>query len=380
MEFSFTDEQVMIRDTAEAFLADVSDSAAVRRAMALDTGYEEAIWQRVCSEMYWQAMHLPESVGGMGLGAVELAAVMEQMGYHLFCSPFFATACMAAPAALLAPENDARSALLAQLAEGETATLAWMGKGRDWSAAAVQASADRDGEGWRLNGRYRYVVDGHTAATVIVAARDDQGGISLFVLPAETEGMTRQWLPTMDQSRKQAELTLNNVAVTADALLGEAGQSAGLLQQALDIAAIALAAEQAGVAQRCLDMAVEYTSERVQFGRTIASYQAVKHKAADMMLKAEAAKSAAYYGACIAQDALSDGPLKAELAEAASVAKAWCSDAAFFNAGCCIQLYGGVGFTWEYDPQLYFKRAKSAETLLGDSALHRERIAAQLLD
>jgi alkylation response protein AidB-like acyl-CoA dehydrogenase len=152
------------------------------------------------------------------------------------------------------------------------------------------------------------------------------------------------------------------------------------LAKIIDLATIAVAAEQLGGCQQALDSTVAYTGERVQFNRKIASFQAVKHKAADMMVKTEAARSAVYYAACVAQGAMEDDPLGAELAEAASIAKAWCSDACFFNAGTGIQLHGGVGFTWEYDIQLYFKRAKSSETFLGNSVWHRERIARQLLD
>ncbi len=184
----------------------------------------------------------------------------------------------------------------------------------------------------------------------------------------------------MDQTRKQAQLELSDVVVDAEAVLGQTGGAWPQLEQVVDLARIAVAAEQVGGAQQALDSTVAYTQQRVQFGRSIASYQAIKHRAADMMLQVEAGRSAIYYAACIADEALSGGELGGELSEAASVAKAWCSDAYFFNAGTGIQLHGGVGFTWEYDIQLYFKRAKSSETFLGNGALHREKIAAALLD
>ena len=220
----------------------------------------------------------------------------------------------------------------------------------------------------------------------MVAARapgsEGADGISLFVIPGDAEGLTREWLPTMDQTRKQAQLAFDNVEVATANRLGREGEAWPLLENTLDLATIALAAEQVGGAQQALDTTVDYTQERVQFGRRISSFQAVKHKAADMMVKSEAARSARamYYAACIAQEFLEQGSRASELAEAASVAKAWCSDAFFFNAGCGIQLHGGVGFTWEYDIQLLFKRARSSETLLGDASWHRERIAAMLLD
>lgn len=385
MEFAFTQEQEMIRETAAAFLAEVSDSAAVRRAMASEAGYEAALWQRIAGEMYWQAIHIPEAYGGMGLGYVELVATMEQMGRYLLCAPFFSTVCLAGNALRVAGSEAQKAQWLGQLCEGKlTATLAGNGGSARWDAAAVTATWRTEGDGYVLNGDYRYVVDGHTAELLIVAARaqgsSGDAGISLFLLPASSAGVTRQWLPTMDQARKQAAIQLSNVTLGADALLGEPGESGAALAKITDLATIALAAEQVGGCQQLLDMTVAYTGERVQFNRTIASYQAVKHKAADMMLKTEVARSAIYYAACVAQEALDGGPLACELSEAASVAKSYCSDAYFAIAADALQLFGGVGFTWEYDVHLYLKRAKSSEHLLGNGAYHRERLAAALLD
>jgi len=385
MEFAFTEEQEMIRDTAASFLAEVSDSEAVRRAMTTEQGYESELWSRICGEMYWQAIHIPEEYGGMGLGYVELVAMMEQMGRSLLCSPFFSTVCMAGNALLMAGSEEQKVTWLGKLCEGSlTATLAFNGGSARWDANSVTATWRREGDDYLFNGNYRYVIDGHTADLLIVAAREEgssgEEGISLFLLPAETAGVSRRWLPTMDQGRKQASIQLQDVKLQADALMGEAGAGWLPLEKTVDLAAIALAAEQVGGCQQLLDMTVEYTGERVQFNRTIASFQAVKHKAADMMLKTEVARSAIYYSACVAQEALVDGPLAGELAEAASVAKSYCSDAYFAIAGDSLQLYGGVGFTWEYDVHLYFKRAKSSEHLLGNGAIHRERLATMLFN
>ena len=384
MEFKFTEEQEMIRDTAEAFLSEVSTSAAVREAMATELGYDPQLWQRVCQEMFWQAIHIPEEYGGMGLGYVELVAMLEQMGRHLFCSPFYSTVCLAANALLVAGNEAQKAQYLPQIVAGTTATLAYTGVSGRWDADAVDVVCQKAGDAYTLSGRYRYVPDGHSAQLLVVAARlpgsAGEQGISLFVLPADTAGITRQWLPTMDQTRKQAELVFDNVSVPAASLMGELGQAWPQLEKIVDLATVAIAADQVGGAQQSLDITVDYLQERVQFGRVIASYQAVKHKAADMMLKAEASRSAIYYAACVADEALAGGELGAQLPEAASIAKAYCSDAYFFNAGCGIQLFGGVGFTAEYDIQLYFKRAKSTETFLGNGAYHRERLAQQLLD
>jgi alkylation response protein AidB-like acyl-CoA dehydrogenase len=385
MEFAFTEEQEMIRDTAAAFLAEVSTSEAIRQAMATERGYDPELWQRICGEMYWQAIHVPEAYGGMGLGYVEVVAMMEQMGRYLLCSPFFSTVCLASNALLVAGSDEQKSRWLGKLcAEGLTATVAFNGGVNRWDAQCVTASYRREGDAFLLNGDYRYVIDGHTSELLIVAAREEgsQGeqGLSLFLLPADSTGVSTKWLPTMDQARKQASVCLTDVALRADALLGEAGQGWAALAEVIDLASVALAAEQVGGCQQLLDMTVEYTAERVQFNRPIASFQAVKHKAADMMLQTEVARSGVYYAACVAQEALEGGELAAELSEAASVAKSYCSDAYFAIAGDALQLFGGVGFTWEYDVHLYFKRAKSSEHLLGNGAVHRERLATLLLD
>jgi alkylation response protein AidB-like acyl-CoA dehydrogenase len=377
MNFSFTDEQRMIRDTAEAFLSGASSSEAVRSAMATESGFEAALWKQVCEELYWQAMHIPEEHGGLGLGYVELAATMEQMGRFLFCAPFFSSVCLATNAVLVAGSEAQKADLLGKLIAGETATLA------HHDPAAVHWEAE--GDKFWLNGTARYVIDGHNADWVIVAAvaasaaaAGSDAEVALFVVPGDQPGLTRRWLPTMDQTRKQAELVFENVELEAGLRL--AGGSAAALANIENLATIALAAEQVGGAQQSLDSSIAYTQDRVKFGRSIASFQAVKHKAADMMVKVEAARSASYYAACIAQEFLAGSATADELAEAASVAKAACSEAYLFNAGCGIQLHGGVGFTWEYDIQLYFKRAKSSETLLGNASHHRERLAALLLD
>ena len=235
-----------------------------------------------------------------------------------------------------------------------------------------------------LNGVYRYVPDGHTADVIIVAARNadtsGQCGISLFVIDANAKGVTRAYLPTMDQTKKQAHIVFDNVVVSEHALMGEFANAWPLLDKILNLATIATAAEQVGGSQQVLNMSVAYTKERVQFGRAIAGFQAVKHQAADMMLRTEVGRSAVYYAACVAQEFFDGGSLAGELGEAASVAKSYCSDGYFKNAGDAIQLHGGVGFTWEYDVHLYFKRAKSSEVFLGNGAYHRERVAKILLD
>ncbi|MFK0570956.1 acyl-CoA dehydrogenase family protein [Endozoicomonas sp.] len=398
MEFAFTDEQAMIRESADSFLQDVSTSEAIRAAMATDQGYDPELWERLCQEMYWQALHIPEEYGGLGLGYVELAILFEEMGRRLFCSPFFSTVAMGVNALLVAGNEQQKQQWLPPIAEGSlTATLGVASsqqarENRRWDASSVQATVRfekrAEGDGYVLSGIWQYVPDGHTAGLLILAAREEgskgEEGISLFAVSADSEGVQRHWTPTMDQTRKQARIEIENFFVSADCCLGGEGASDwSALEQILQLASIAVAAEQAGGARQVMDLTIDYTRERVQFGRTIASFQAIKHRAADMMLQVECAKSAVYYAACVADEALRKDPLsvvKEELPEAAALAKAYCSDTFFHCAAESIQLHGGVGFTWEYDPHLYFKRAKSTETFLGNAGLHRERIARQLLD
>jgi alkylation response protein AidB-like acyl-CoA dehydrogenase len=384
MNFKFTDEQMMIRDTAEAFLAQTSTSTAVRQAMGTELGYDHQLWRRICDEMCWQGMHIPEAYGGLGLGYVELVATLEQMGRYLCCSPFYASVCLAANALLVTGTEHQKLTYLPQIAVGKTATLAYTGESGGWDSNSVKVTYQKQGDSYRLNGSYRFVPDGHSAEILVLAARDQdtQGdeGISLFVVPANTPGIRREWLPTMDQTRRQGQLQLDDLVLNSDAVMGDVGQSWTQLEQILDLGRIAVAAEQLGGSQKCLDSTVAYISERVQFGRSIASYQSVKHKCADMMVKVEASRSAVYYAACVGDQFFNQTSDAVGLAEAASIAKAYSSEGFFHNAGVGIQLHGGVGITSEYDIQLYFKRAKSTETFLGAADYHRERLATLLLD
>ncbi|RLU02608.1 MAG: acyl-CoA dehydrogenase [Ketobacter sp.] len=394
MEFAFTEEQNMIRDTAESFLREVSTSGAIRDVMVTATGYDVSLWHSICRDLYWQAIHTPEAYGGMGLGYVELVATQEQMGRFLLCSPFFASVCLGINALLVAGSEQQKQTWLPRLIEGKTASLAFGGevisrRGGGWSCDVVEATWQRQGDTYVLNGEYRYVLDAFSSEFLILAARQDgsegSDGISLFIVDANTAGIEREALPTMDQTRRQGTVTVNGLKISPEDRLGKEGRAGCQLQTILDLATIALAAEQMGGAQQVLDMTVAYSKERSQFGRTIAGFQAIKHKAADMMLRVEVARSGVYYAACVAQEAMealaNDAAIDTDaLSEAASIAKSYCSDAFFKNAGEAIQIHGGVGFTWEYDVHLYFKRAKASEHYLGNGAWHRERLAYLLLD
>lgn len=375
MNFAFTEEQEELRETARAFLAEQAGSEQIRAAMASDNGWDDALWRQLGEELGWTAVHIPEEYGGLGLGYVEFVALLEVMGEHVVCSPYFATLALGANAILVAGSEEQKQRWLEPIAEGRcTATLAWTEPNGRWDPSGVEATFEADGDGFVLRGTKRYVVDGDRADLVVVVAREagSEGdrGLGLFVVDGDAAGLERKALPTVDQTRRQAEIVLTDVRVGADARLG--GEGGALLAKILDLAAIALAAEQVGGAQRCLDMAVEYAKERVQFGRTIASFQSIKHKCADMMVAVESARSAIYYAACVAAE---DGD---DLGRVASLAKAYCSDAYFRCAADNVQIHGGVGFTWEYDCHLYFKRAKASETFLGDPAYHRELVAQRI--
>lgn len=386
MEFAFTAEQLLIQETADRFLAEVSDSSAVRTAMSSVAGYDATTWTRIAEEMGWPALHIPEEYGGLGLGFVELSILLEQMGRYLLCAPFYATACLATPALLLSSNEALKQRWLPTIAAGScSATLAFAG-GQGWGADDVTASVQPLADGYRLSGHYPQVIDGCQATLLIVAARtpDSTGeaGISLFALPRETPGVHCTALATLDQTRRLARVELQDVQLEAGQLLGSFGQCGALLSEVLQLACIGLAAEQTGGAQAALDMTLAYTAERQQFGRSIASFQAIKHRCADMMLQLECARSAAYYAACVAQERLDpegDAQVRSELLAAAATAKIHASEAFMQCAADSIQLHGGVGFTWEYDPHLYFKRARASEQLLGSPALHRERLATQIL-
>jgi alkylation response protein AidB-like acyl-CoA dehydrogenase len=375
MDFAFTEEQQMIRDTAESFLQDVSHSEAIRTAMATEAGFDADLWQRICQELYFQAITIPEDLGGMGLGFVELVAVMEQMGRFLLCAPFFSTVCQASTALLVAGTEQQQATYLSKVLEGSIGTLAYTSSAKTGVGSVDVSFTEQDGQ-YTLNGEYKFVVDGHSAEFVVAAAKNAGGEIALFVLPTDTDGVSATWIPTMDQTRKQASIRFNDVVLSTDNLMQLNAEQK--LADILDFATICLAAEQVGGASQVLDMTVDYTKERVQFNRPVASFQAVKHRAADMMTNAEAARSGLYYAACVAQDAFAGGELAGELAEATSIIKANISESYFANAGNALQLHGGVGFTWEYDVHLYFKRAKGSEHMLGNASYHRERIASML--
>jgi len=368
VNFAFSEEQEQLREFVRSFLDDKSAEEAVREQMATEQGYDEAVWSQMAEQMGLQALIIPEEFGGQGYGYVELIIVLEEMGRALLCAPYFSSIVLAANALIHSGDDDAKGELLPQIAGGTVATVAFTEENGKWDQSGITMQATASGDGHTLDGTKMYVLDGATADIIIVAART-AAGVSLFQVATDAPGLTRTSLSTMDQTRKQAKL---DFADTPAKLIGTDGGGWAVLSQMLDLAAVALAAEQVGGAQMCLDMAVEYAKVRVQFGRPIGSFQAIKHKCADMLLEVESAKSAAYYaGWCAAE-------LNDELASTASLAKAYCSEAYFHAAAENIQIHGGIGFTWEHPAHLYFKRAKSSELLFGDPTYHREQLAQRI--
>jgi len=377
MEFSFSEDQAELRRAARRFLEVASSEERVRTAMETEQGYDSATWEQLSEELAWTALTIPEEYGGLGMSYLDLHPLMEEMGRALLCSPFFSTICLGANALLLGGSDTQKERHLPGIAAGETTvTLAYAERNNQVDAENVEATYSRSGSGYTLRGKKSYVLDGHTADLLIVAARSEQSkgaeGVSLFLVPSDAEGVRRAWLPTMDQTRRLAAIELGDVAVPTDALLGEEGRGWELCQRTLDLARIALAAEQVGAAEMCLEMSVDYAKVRKQFGRPIGSFQAIKHKCADMLMMIESARSAAFYASALAAQGDSD------LEEAASSAKAFCSDTFFHCAAENIQIHGGIGFTWEHPAHMYFKRAKATEVLFGDPSSHRERVARRM--
>ncbi|HEV3329033.1 MAG TPA: acyl-CoA dehydrogenase family protein [Acidimicrobiales bacterium] len=369
MNFGFSEEQEELRRQVRRFLEEKSPETEVRRLMATTEGYDPAVWSQMADQLGLQAMTIPEAYGGAGFSYVELLVVLEEMGRALLCAPYFSTVALGTNALLTAGDEVAAKQWLGSIATGETiATLAITEDSGRWDLDAITTRASKKDGSWTLDGHKSFVIDGHTAGLILVAARTD-AGLSLFAVESGAPGLTATPLATMDQTRKQARLEFSATPAT---LVGRDGDAAAGLEKTLQLAAVALAAEQVGGAQRVLDNAVDYAKNRMQFGRPIGSFQAIKHKCADMLLEVESAKSAAYYGAWAAA---SDDD---ELALAASLAKSYCSEAYFHCAAENIQIHGGIGFTWEHHAHLYFKRAKSSELLLGDPAYHRELLAQRL--
>lgn len=367
MDIRFSDEHEELRRTIRQFLAAESDEQAVRAAMASERGHDPKLWARMAQDLGLAGLIIPEEYGGAGMGPVEVLIAFEEMGRALVCAPAL-SGLFAANAILAVATEKEREALLPGIAAGTTlATVGHVDGQGSWDLSRVANEARRDGDRWLVDGSFRYVLDGHVADRILLVARVPEG-LGLFCVEAGASGLSRKALPGLDLTRRLADLRCDAVAAKR---LGSGDARPGL-ERALWCVVAALVAEQTGAASRGLEMATDYAKSRYQFGRPIGSFQAIKHHCADLLVEVELMKSAAYHASFVA--ATGEGDLESAVRQA----KSFCSEAGFAVAAQTIQIHGGMGFTWEHPAHLYFKRAKSSETLFGSPLLHRERLAERL--
>jgi alkylation response protein AidB-like acyl-CoA dehydrogenase len=365
LNFDLTDEQQMLQAAAREFLAARLKSERIRQLAESDDAFSEDLWREM-SDLNWPGLMVSEQYGGQELGTVELAVLMEQLGYALTPGPILSSM-LAAIALETAATDEQKERYLAPLATGEQrGTLALWDAGAGWAPDDITLEPEQANGGYVLNGEKLFVLDAGRADFFIVGASGDRR----FIVERDTEGVSIAPTETIDATRKQYAVKLDGVNVGEDAAFGGPGE----LARARVRAYIALAAELAGVAQRTLEMAVDYAKERKQFNRPIGAYQAVSHRCAQMLLETEGARSAAYYAAWAADNEPETAPL------AASMAKAYASDAGTRVTNASLQVHGGIGFTWEHDLHLYLKRASSAAVMFGDARWHREQVARLVID
>ncbi len=367
MDIRFSDEHAELRRTIRQFFEAESDEQAVRAAMATERGHDPKLWQRMAQELGLAGLVVPEAFGGAGMGPVEALVAFEEMGRALVCAPAL-SGYFAANALLAVADAREQESLLPGIAAGTLlATVAHVDAAGRWDFSLVSNEARRQGDRWHLDGTWRYVLDGHVADRLLVVARTGDG-LGLFCVEGDATGLERKPLPGLDLTRRLADLRLTNVSARR---LGTGDARPGL-ERALWLTLAALTAEQTGGAARCLELATGYAKTRYQFGRPIGSFQAIKHHCADLLVRVELMKSAAYHASFVA--ASGEGDLEA----AARMAKAWCGEAGFETAAETLQIHGGMGFTWEAPIHLFLKRAKAGELLFGSGASHRERLAERL--
>ncbi|ENO78674.1 acyl-CoA dehydrogenase family protein [Thauera sp. 63] len=369
-----SDEQRALQETAADFLAAHTNARK-------ETDADAELWSRIV-ELGWAAVQVPEDLDGLGLGPVELVLLMEEMGRRLARTPFLANVVLAQTALLQAASAEAQQRALAALAYGERTATLILGRGLDAEPASLTVKARRDGEGWVLAGEAAQVLDDGLLTHAYVAARIEEApGVGLFELAVDAAGLSRTPLEVWDLTRPQARWCFDEVRLTADARVDDPARVLAGLARTRVLATLQLAAEQVGGAAQCLQLAVDYTKERVQFGKPVASFQAVKHRVAEMMVRMETARSTVLgVAARVAQGAQGNGLDDAALAAEIAAARVQASEAYRYCAQEAIQLHGGVGFTWEYDPQMHFKRAQWASQWFGPTRDWREALAAHLLD
>ncbi len=370
MDFSFSADQQLLKNSARAFLDEHCPPATVRALGDDPRGESETMWKEMAA-LGWLGLSLPEAHGGSDLGMVETAILLDEMGRAACPGPFLPT--MLAASAILAAGSDAQQRRwLPAVAAGEARGTVALADGQlDWDPAMLSTRAERDGQAWRLTGDKPFVPWAHVADVLVVPARTADG-VTLFLVDPRAAGVTLAPVTGMDLGTRWSNVRLENARVAADAVLGAPGRADATLATLLQLGAVGASAEMLGAARRCLDMAVGYAKVREQFGQPIGSFQAIRHTCAEMLLEVENSHAAVYYAAW-ALDADAE-----DRAIAASVAKSYVGDAARKVCGNAIQVHGGIGFTWEYDLHLYFKRAKALEATYGDSEYHRELIVRRV--
>jgi alkylation response protein AidB-like acyl-CoA dehydrogenase len=375
MDFGFSEQQDLLRASARQFLERECPADVVRRLSDDPQGYSADLWQKMAA-LGWMGLVLPETYGGSGLSFVDLTILMEEMGRVLLPAPFFSSVALGALTLLETGSDEQRQQMLPRLARGEAKVcVALLEADGRYDPRGISMRASIRGNRATLNGTKLFVADAQVSDYVICVARTRGGrhpesGLSLFTLDMTSPGIACTPLMSIDQTRRLCEVSFARVSVSLDSMLGERDTAWPMLQRALDKATVALCAEMVGGAEKATEMCVDYGKTRVQFGRQIGGFQAVKHKIADMKVWLENAKSVVYYAAWAVD---SDAP---EASRAASMAKAYCSEMYSRVTAEGIQVHGGIGFTWDHNMHLYFKRAKSSEVLLGDATWHRERTAA----
>lgn len=355
-----------LRSVLRNFLVKKSPVTRVLELMESTDGYDRAVWTQMSEQLALPALAIPDRLGGQGFSFRELAVVLEELGRVAYMGPLFATSVLATQALLLSGDEQACAEFLPEIADGSrTATVAVFEPGRGWATDAVLSAAERDGDGWRLTGVKDSVLDGATADLILVNARCE-GESGLFAIDRASPGVSTKPIEVLDLTRPLATVRFDDSVAT------RVGRD-DVTDEVLEYALAGLACEQAAAAEACLDMTVQYVSERIQFGRPIGSYQAVRHRCADMFVLAETARSTARHAVRSIADSDPEAPL------AVGVAKSFCSDAFLRIAQDTVQLHGGIGFTWEHPAHVFFKRAKASALMFGNPAAHRARIAPALL-
>jgi alkylation response protein AidB-like acyl-CoA dehydrogenase len=374
-EFTFTDEQRQLRAAVKEFCAENIDEQTVRRLMESDPPFDVNVWTRLGTELGVLGLSVPDADGGAGGSLVDQAVAVEELGAALACGPVFGTVFLAIPALVAASSGPVRDGLMPELVEGRrTAAFAVADRAGAFDPSAVSVTASRSGEEWTeewtLTGTVERVVDGGAADDLLVAA-DGPDGVALYAVDAAADGVHRTSLMTLDLTRPQATIRLADASAR---VVADPAEAQRVIEHALHVGSALLAVEQVGAAQHLLDLSVEYAKARLQFGRPIGSFQAVKHRLADLLVDLEHARSAAYHAVWALTHGSDDPALAASIAQATA-------SAAFTRAATdTIQVHGGIGFTWEHQAHLYFKRATTDAALLGTPEQHRSRVAELVLD